>query len=163
MKLTMTEIYRCTPQAYVEAYFDPVGRQKREVDGLGGLSWTVVSNTQDQGERRLIADFTQRLDAPGPIRKLIGETTAFQEESWWREGSDVIDIVIRPQKMAKKLSIQGQYRVQGLEDGTSRVTFELEVQARIFGIGGLVEKMALKEAPDTFAKDAQYFNEHLAG
>ena len=68
-------------------------------------------------------------------------------------GSDVIRVVIRPERMREKLSITGAYRFAEQPDGTCRVTLEMEVVAKVFGIGGMIEKISAKEAPEGFAKD----------
>jgi hypothetical protein len=163
MLVSATEVYRCSPQRYIEQYFDPEGRKRRMVDGCKGVSWELLDKTEAGGERRMRAAFVQRLDAPKAVQKLFGETSRFEEVSVWREGSDEIQVTLIPDKMTDRMSLQGRYRVQDAGDGTSRVTLEMEVQVKIFGVGGLVEKMAAKELPKTFAKDAEYFNAHLVG
>ena len=162
MKVTATEIYRCTPEFYFDKYFDPESRKTRETEGVGSLSWDLIENTQEGGKRRIRAKFVEKLDAPAAIRKIFGETSAFEEDSVWREGSNVIDMDILPEKMAKKMSLKGRYIVDDQGDGTCKVTLEMEVKVKIFGLGGLIEKMATKEVPHTFGKDAKYFNEHIA-
>ncbi len=163
MLVSATEVYRCEPRRYIEQYFDPTGRERRMVNGCGGVSWELLDKQEEGGQRRMRAAFVERLDAPKAVQKLFGETSRFEEESVWREGSDEIQVALIPDKMTDRMSLRGRYKVADPGDGTSRVTLEIEVKVKIFGVGGLVEKMAAKELPKTFAKDAEYFNAHLAG
>lgn len=161
MKVTASAIFRCSAERYVAQYFDPESRHRRTV-GTGGISFTAHEVTREGPEWHMRAELVERVNAPLPVRKVFGETNRFEEESRWTVGSDVIRVVIRPEKMREKLSITGAYRFAEQPDGTTRVSIEVEVVAKVFGIGGMIEKMATKEVPDSFAADAAFFNENLA-
>lgn len=162
MKVSTSEVYRCPVEKYLEEYFNPEGRHRRVV-GAGGVSFSATEVRREAPEWTMRAELVEKLNAPAAIRKIFGETNRFEEESRWPVGGEVIQVVVRPDRMRDKLSIQMLYRLEGLPDGSCRVTLEMDIQARIFGIGGLVEKMAAKEMPHAFSKDAAFFNAHLVG
>ena len=162
MKVSTTEVFRCPVEKYFEEYFNPEGRHRRVV-GAGGVSFTAKEVRREAPEWTMRAELVEKLNAPAAIRKLFGETNRFEEESRWVVGTRMIEVKVRPDRMRDKLSIQMRYQMESLADGTCRVTLEMDIQARIFGIGGLVEKMAAKEMPHAFSKDAAFFNAHLVG
>ncbi|MDY0004766.1 MAG: DUF2505 family protein [Polyangia bacterium] len=160
MKVSTSEVYRCSVERYVEEYFNPEGRHRR-VAGAGGVSFSAKEVKREAPEWTMRAELVEKLNAPAPVRKLFGEINRLEEESRWAVGGDLIQVVVRPDRMRDKLSIQMLYRLEGLADGTCKVTLDMEIQARVFGVGGLIEKMAAKEMPEAFSKDAAYFNEHF--
>lgn len=161
MKVSVVEQYRCSKAHYLDHYFNPESRHSRVV-GMGGVSFTAQEVSRTETEWRMRAELVERSSMPAPIRSVFGATNRLEEDSVWVVGSDVIQVEIRPAKMRDKVTIRGNYRMNEKDDGTCEVTLELEVVAKIFGIGGMVEKMAAKEMPVSIAKDAAFFNKHIA-
>ena len=162
MILKAQVLYNCSPQFYLEQYFHEANRRKRELEGCGTVDYKVLESTRDGGVWHHLAESIERLNAPGPIRKLFGETSRFEEDATWKEGTNVLQVIYRPDTMQKKISIRGTMTAQDQGNGTCQVTAEIEFKVSIFGIGGLIEKMAAKEMPTHLQKDADYFNAHLA-
>jgi hypothetical protein len=162
MQLRTEAIYHCEPGLYLEQYFDEKGRSERETKGVGNVSFTVLES-HCQGEVwRHVAESVARLDAPMPVRKIFGETTRMEEHASWTRSTNTIDLEYKPQNLRNRISITGHIRVGPAGEGKCRVVVEMDVIFKIFGVGGLLEKLSAKEMPIAIEKDCAYFNEHLA-
>ena len=162
MQLRTEAIYHCEPEYYLEQYFDEAGRSRREVEGVGTVSFKVLESSREGGVWRHVAESIERVNAPMPVRKIFGETTRMEEHASWRQGTNVIQTEYRPDTMKKKISILTQIRVAPHGDGHCRITVEVEVLFKIFGIGRLLERFAAKEMPKAIEKDCAFFNAHMA-
>lgn len=162
MKLSHHAIYRCEPQFYLEQYFDAEKRAEREVKGCGTVEWKVLEASREGDVWSHVAEAFERVNAPGPVRKIFGETTRVQEHATWRRGTHLIELEHVPGTMRSKMTLQSRIRAEATGDGSTRITIDLEVKAKIFVVGGLIEKLAVKEMPTHIDKDAAYFNAHIA-
>ena len=162
MKVTHDAIYNCEPQFYLEQYFDAEGRAERELKGCDTVSFKVLESNRGDDVWTHLAESTERVNAPGPVRKLFGETTRIEERASWRRSTNNIEIVVTPDSMKSRLTIRSQIRADAAGDGRTRITITLDVTAKVFAVGGLIEKMAVKEMPVHVKKDAAYFNAHIA-
>jgi len=161
MKVSVVVRYRCSKARYLEQYFDPEGRHRRVV-GMGGVSFTAKEVNRTDTEWRMVGEMVERTNMPAPVRAILGSTNCLEERSLWVVGSDAIQVELRPVKMRDKVSIKGTYTIREQPDGTTEIAVDVDVVAKIFGIGGMVEKIAAKEMPLSFTKDAAFFNEHMA-
>lgn len=162
MKVREEAIFNSDPQFYLKSYFDEEGRIKREVEGVGTISYKIEQRSQEGGVWKHVARSVEPLDAPGPVRKIFGQTQTMFEEASWREGSDTIEVTYRPEKMADKVSIRSKIIAVPHGEGQCKVTIECDIQVKIFGIGGMIEKMAAKGIPTHLKRDCDYFNAHIA-
>lgn len=162
MLLRTEAIYHCEPEFYLEQYFDGEGRSKREVEGCGNISFSVLESHQDGEVWSHVAESISAIDAPMPVRKILGEKTRMEEHATWRRSTNTIEIEYKPDTLRKKISMLGSIRVGPTGDGHCRVVVEVDVIFKIFGVGGLLEKLSAKEMPKAIEKDVAYFNAHLA-
>jgi len=162
MLLRTEVIYHCEPEFYLEQYFDGDGRSEREVEGCGNLSFTVVETRRDGEVWSHVAESVSRIEAPLPVRKILGENTRMEEHASWRRSTNTIDVEYVPDTLRKRISIKGHIRVGPAGEGNCRVLVEVDVIFKIFGVGGLLEKLSAREMPKAITADCAYFNEHMA-
>lgn len=161
MKIQSQGIYNCTPKEFFEQTFNEKNRAERETKGCRAISYRVLSSDKDDRQWRQVAEVVDKIDAPGAIRKVFGETTTVEETSIWTVGTDTIKVSYKPDKMPNKITMQGEFRVTPHGDGSCKVIMDLEITVKIFGIGGMMEKLIAKELPEHMAKDVAYFNANM--
>jgi hypothetical protein len=132
-------------------------------EALGCSSFEILSETGDLASglsRRL--RFSQKVDAPAPVRKLFGESTTMEEEGRFDPASGKWSYQVIPGKMPDKVSIRGTtwLEPEGAEEVT-RVS-ELSFSVSIFAVGGLVEKYIAKQTEESMEKQARFIREYLA-
>jgi len=132
-------------------------------EALGASSFEVLAETGDVASglsRRL--RFTQKVDAPGPVRKLFGETTTMEEEGRFDPATSTWSFHLVPGSMPDKVTIRGKTWLEPEgADQVTRVT-ELTFTVSIFAVGGLVEKFIAKQNEESMEKQARFIREYLA-
>ncbi|MFT3770883.1 MAG: DUF2505 family protein [Minicystis sp.] len=63
--------------------------------------------------------------------------------------------------MADKLFTGGVIRAERIDDNKTRRVAEMTVEAKIFGVGGLIESSAEKQLRDGWDKSAAFMNKYL--
>jgi Protein of unknown function (DUF2505) len=162
MLLRTEATYHCDPEFYLEQYFEEKRRTEREVKGVGNISFSVLESHCEGEVWSHVAESVSRLDAPMPVRKILGETTRMEEHATWRRSTNTIDVEYKPDNLRKRISVKGHIRVGPAGEGKCHIVVEMDVIFKIFAVGGMLEKLSAKEMPIAIEKDCAYFNEHLA-
>ncbi len=84
--------------------------------------------------------FVQRMDAPAPVRKLFGETTSMEEDGRFDPATKRWNFRMIPDRMADKLEITGETWLEERGPGRVERISDLNVNVKIFAVGGLVEQ-----------------------
>jgi hypothetical protein len=145
-----------------EIFFDHALVERMYKEALGCTSVAFLEDTGDttSGRTRRLA-FTQKLDAPAPIRKLFGETTTMEERGQFDPATHRWRFTMVPDRMADKLRIAGETWLEPAGDGRVERVMSIEYTVSIFGIGGLVEKFMASATEESFEKQVQFTREHL--
>jgi hypothetical protein len=164
MRSTIRDTFDLGKEAFWrDVFFDRRFLQRLYMEALGCESFEVVAESGDLGSgltRRL--RFTQKIDAPAPVRKLFGETTTMEEDGRFDPQAGVWRYRMIPSKMPDKVSISGTTSLE--PDGEHRVTrvAELDFAVSIFGVGGLVEKYMAKQTTESMERQARFTRAYIA-
>ncbi len=129
------------------------------------LSCVSVSFLEDSGDvpagRSRRFTFTQKLDAPGPIRKIFGETTTMEERGQFDVAKKRWRFTMSPDRMGDKVKISGETWLEPAGDGRVERVDEIDYSVSIFGVGGLVEKFMASATGESFAKQAAFTRSYI--
>ena len=89
---------------------------------------------------------TPQDNMPGFIKKLIGGGFHYEETVTHQKGSDTVTGNMVPSVMRDKLKMNYTMRVRPDGDNACRRSMEWEVEVKIFGVGGQIEKFAAVES-----------------
>lgn len=108
--------------------------------GLGGsdLQITAWSESPDGAFQRALS-FTPKMQAPGPVKKVLGDAFRCNEEGHFDPSTRTWRFQYLSPAMGKKITVNGTQTTGPHPDGCE-VTCRLEVKVSIFGVGRLVEK-----------------------
>ena len=154
--------FHCDPETYFKELFNYDARKRRETEGRGALSFEVRESHTEGSEWSHKVAFEEKVDAPAPVRKLLGETTVVEEEMKWRPGEKVAHVTYSPSTLGDKTHISGTLKADPTGDGHSKVTMETELRIKVFAVGKVMEKVAADKLRKDFKKDVDYFNRVLA-
>ncbi|MBX3208350.1 MAG: DUF2505 domain-containing protein [Labilithrix sp.] len=155
---TMRHDLDCTPERFWELFFDNE-LQKRIFADLGFPKWEVVEMKETEAEVVRIVRAIPKLDAPGPVAKLLGSGFGYTEEGRFDRATKVYRFAIKPSTLADKLKNEGSVKVEPAGDGKCTRIVEIVAEAKIFGVGGMIEKMTEKSHRDGWEKSARVFND----
>jgi uncharacterized protein DUF2505 len=107
---------------------------------------------------------------PAVLEKLVGDSFAYEEHgtldraksewTWRMQQPESTD----PKKKGKKeiVSTRGVIRVAPAGDGKCRRTDEMQIEAKMFGVGGIIESTVEKEVRSVWTKELAFLTQWLA-
>lgn len=157
MKLTLRHDLPCTPDEFWDAFFDPEVNDAMYRDALGCTDVTIEEQTGDRetGLHRVLRS-TQPLDAPGPVKKLMGDTATTTETGDFADGT--WRFTMRPDTMGDKIQISGTITAEPTDAGCTRV-FEMEAKVKILAIGKVFEATIDKQTREAQDATAEFLRE----
>lgn len=164
MQFTIRDRYACGAAHFWDAiFFDRAYNEALFREGLGFPQFEVLrQETSAEGVVRRHIRVMPRLDAPAPIRKLVGDALVYEEDG--RYDPAVGHFVSRtvPNRLADKFNLTADLWLEPVGLTASDRVVRFEVSARILGLGGLVEKFVERSLRDNYGRSAAFTNRWLA-
>lgn len=157
-KASTTNTFDCDVETFWKVFLSKEYNQKFYLEELGFKSFEVVS--QDETTRRLRV--VPKLNMPGPVMKLLGDSFGYEEEGRFDAAKNTWHWKMIPNTMAEKLKTEGSVRVESAGEGKCRRIDEVTMEAKVFGIGGLIESSTEKEIRSAWDKETGFFRRYLA-
>jgi hypothetical protein len=161
-KVHLSHEIHCSPAAFWKLYFDPeftaaVVREAIKVDDFKILKF-------EENEREIVRVTTgrPRLNAPAAIQKVIGDNFSYTEEVHFDRKSETLRWQIRLSSFTEKTRNEGTLRVESLAPDRIRRIADAEVEAKIFGMGGIMESAMEKQMMEGWTAGAAFTNKWIA-
>lgn len=107
-----------------------------------------------------------KMELPSTLEKAFGSTIAYTEDASFDKPTRVWRWRMTPSTLAEKLRLEGTVRAETLPGGRVRRIADIEIEAKVFGLGGLIESAAesnLRRGWDDSARlMTRWFNERRA-
>jgi len=126
-----------------------------------GLQRTPVANEDKDGTVRRVVKVAPEREIPAPVQKVLGgariEYTEHAEYVWgsgagtWKTVSSLL---------TDKVKSSGTFRFVEVPGGVER-TVEGDIDVKIFGLGGLVEKFIVADVEKSYDKAAEFTRKWL--
>lgn len=157
---TASVVLPCSVDRFWSVYLDPAYIKALYLDELKYKGLEVLEVTATSRKLRVVP----KLNMPGPIESLIGDSFAYEDHGtlnaarteWtWRM---VQPAQLDPRAKPKKdvVTTRGVVRLAALGENECRRSDELTIEAKIFGLGGLIESSAEKEARAAWVKEFEF-------
>lgn len=158
----VTHEINCNVETFWKTFFDKEFNEKLYKEGLGFPEFSVVSQNETDDKITRKCAGKPKMNMPGPVMKLLGDGFRYTEEGSFDKATKVWRWKMTPSTLADKLRQEGTLKVEPIGDNKVRRTAELINEAKVFGIGGLLESSAEKTLREGWDKSAAYMNEWLA-
>lgn len=156
----------CPPEAFWRVYLDPEYIRALYLGALGYKACEVLEVTDHSRKLRVVP----KMSLPGPVEALLGDGFAYEDHgtldrarnewTWRMVQPAVLDPRAKPRKNV--VTTRGIVRVAPTGEGRSRRTDELVIEARLFGVGGMIEALAEKETRAAWAKERALLDSWIA-
>jgi hypothetical protein len=163
MRIQMDHEYRCGVDTFWDKmFFDDEYNRRLYLDGLRFKAFEVLSleDKPDTIVRRLRG--TPTSDMPKTVEKVVGADLSYVEELVFDKKTRRARFKTTPATMADKLRIEGSIWAEPSGTGRIRRRVDMDFEAKIFGVGGLIEKFGSKAFVDNFEAAASWTNRWLA-
>lgn len=154
---TTSALLPCTPDTFWASFLDESYLRALYLDELDARAFDVLEIGDASRKLRIVP----KMKLPAPVAKLIGESFAYEEHGtldramneWtWRMVQPAnLDPKSKPRKDA--VTMHGTVRIEPAGDGHCHRTDIFTVEAKIFGLGALLESTIEKELKTARAKE----------
>jgi len=160
-KFTVTHEINCNAETFWKVFFDKDFNIKLYKENLGFPEFTIVEQRETDSEIVRKVNGTPKMEVPGPVAKVLGSNFGYKEEGTFNTSTKLWKWKMIPSTMADKLRNEGTLRIEAIGDTKVRRIADLVIEAKVFGIGGLIESSAEKQLRDGWDKSAKFMNEWL--
>lgn len=164
MKFTLRHPYHVGPKTFWrDVFFDPAYNEALYRTALEFEAFKVVEETAppDGRHTRKLA-VTPKLDAPGPIKKVLGDSISYVEEGHLDLARPSWIVKVIPSKLADKARITSEMWLERTGTGQSDRVAEFDISVNMFAVGGLFEKFLEKTMRESYQKATEFTNKWLA-
>ena len=164
---TAYAVLPCTPDTFWASFLDESYLRALYLDELESREFVVLEVSDVSRKLRIVPN----LKLPAPVAKLIGESFAYEEHGtldratgeWtWR--------MLQPANLGPKskprkdaVAMNGTTRIEPSGNAHCRRTDTFSVEAKIFGLGGLIESTIDKELQRARTMEYAFLAQWLEG
>lgn len=112
------------------------------------------------GERR--ARVWPNKNVPQALIPLIGDKLGFVEEGTCDDDAERYDFRVVPSSFSERIRVGGTVVTRPLSEQTCERTVTFEIEARMFGIGRLVENLLESGTRDSYDKNLSFIKAYFA-
>jgi hypothetical protein len=162
---TTSALLPCTPEAFWAAFLNESYLEALYLDELGYRAFAVIEIGETSRKLRIVP----KMKLPAPVAKLIGDSFAFEERGTLdRANGEWTWRMVQPANIDSKtkarkdvVMMHGTVRIEASSDGHCRRTDEFAIEAKVFGLGGLIESSIEKELLNARTKEYAFLTRWL--
>jgi|RhiMethySRZTD1v2_1073278.scaffolds.fasta_scaffold82958_5 uncharacterized protein DUF2505 len=157
-------IFNCSEDTFWnKVFFDADYNKRLFREELAFPRWEEVSK-EDKGDqiRRVIEIVPKMADLPGPLKKLAGDGVSYREEGIFDKKTRRYKVTIHPNRLSDKLFIKGELFTEPAGDNKCKRIYLASVEAKVFGVGGMLEKRVISDIQAGYDAGARFTNKYLA-
>ncbi len=139
MKFSLSFEVAGAPEEFFGWFFAPVREDDLYKGELTYRSYEMVA--QRESEERVVrrTRFQRGVQLPEPVAKLFGGNFGEIEDGTFEKADRLWTWRVTPSSLADKIRHEGSLRAEDAGGTRSRLGLELTYEAKVFGVGGLLE------------------------
>lgn len=162
-EVRLEHVHNCCVDTFWKVFFDVDYQAALFRDGLRFPLFEQLSFEEtDKQIRRVIRVKPRVVGVPAPVKKLIGDGVSYEEHGVFDKTSRNFKYRIQTSRLVDKMKLEGVMYALPAGEGKSKRVFELTVVAKVFGVGGVIEKQIISDTTRDYATGAQFTNKYLA-
>ena len=157
-------VFNCSEDTFWDKiFFDDEFNRRLYSEALEFPVFDVEANDDRGDSVSRVTNVVPKLGPmPGPLKKLIGDGLGYKEEGTYEKKTRRYTTTITPNKLADKMKIKGLMYTEAAGDGKCTRIFECNVVAKVFGVGGLLEKQIIGDMKTSYDKAAEFTNQYIS-
>lgn len=161
-KFTVTHEIPCNADTFWKLFFDKAFNEEMFLKDLGFPKYEIKEQRENEREIFRKVAGQPKMNLPGPVAKLLGSGFSYTEEGTLDKNTKIWSFKMIPSTLADKLRNEGTMRIEPIGENRVRRIADLVAEAKVFGIGGLIESSAEKELREGWDKSALFFKKWLS-
>jgi len=142
-------------------FFDHEFNRQLYLVQLGFPEWLILNETDNGSEIVRQVKVSPKQDAPGPVQKLLGDRFSYIEDGKFDKATKQYRFKITPSSMAERINTSGVMRIETIQPKRIRRVIELDIEVKIFGVGGMIESYTAKATKESYDKTATFTQKWL--
>jgi hypothetical protein len=161
--VTFSHEINCDEATFWELFLDKEFNERLYKDGLGFPEWQIVEQVETDAEVRRTTKGKPKLkNIPGPVAKILGDSFGYTETGSMDKKTKVWRYKLTPTVLADKIRQEGTLKIQPAGDNKVKRVVDLVIEAKVFGIGGMLESTTEKQLRDGWDTSAAFMNKWIA-
>lgn len=158
-------VYDCSAEVFwTKIFLDDEYNRKLFLDALHYTDWKVLRSEERGHEVHRVIECTPALpsDLPGALKRLLGDGLGYEEHGVLDREKQRYRVDVKPRSLASKMTITGELSTEPLGPHSCRRIYVPKVEARVLGVGGMIEQRLLDDIEKSYNKSAQFTNRWIA-
>ncbi len=156
--LNLRHEINCSVDHFWKVFFDKEFNSTLFLQELGFPEFEVLKHEESESSIQRTVRGMPKMDMPKPVMKLLGDGFSYEESGTFDRSSGVWKWTMTPARLAGKLRNEGTVTCEAIGDDKCRRIAVIEIEAKIFGVGGLIESSSVKQMTDGWNRSANYMN-----
>jgi hypothetical protein len=120
--------------------------------------WKLLDSKETETEIVRNVKAVPKMEAPAAVAKLLGSSFGYDEEGRFDKATKTLKFVIKTNVMTDKLKNEGTVKCEPRGEGKSTRVVEITAEAKVFGLGGVIESSFEKSFRVGWQKSAEFIN-----
>lgn len=143
-------------------FFDEAFNRAMYLGHLQFQDWRIIEQRETDAEIiRVVSVIPKVGDLPGAIKSLIGDTLSYTERGTYSKHHRRHHVNVIPSALADKISVTGDTWAEELGPNRCNRIFAGQVSAKIFGVGGIIEKRIIADLQLSYNAGAVFTADYL--
>lgn len=158
LEFTLNHEIHCSAERFWALFFDAEFTEEMIVGGLGFASCDIDEIETRGNKRHRDMRVVPKLDIPAAVAKLLGPKLGYTERGVFDEDIEVWDHHLELSVLSDRIRMGGKVRAEPAGENRCRRIAELWCEAKILGLGKIIEKAAEKNMRDGWGRSADWMN-----
>ncbi|HTJ85062.1 MAG TPA: DUF2505 family protein [Polyangiaceae bacterium] len=159
---TLTHEIQCDEETFWKLFLDKEFNEALYRGALEFPEWNVEEQTETEHEiKRRTKGRPKLKNIPGPVAKILGDSFGYVETGAMDKAKKVWKYKLTPSTMAEKIKQEGTLRIEKAGDKKVKRFVELTIEAKVFGIGGMLESTTEKQLREGWETSAVFMNKWI--
>ena len=154
---TMRHELDCDPERFWKLFFEE-DFNIALFKALEFPAWKLVETKETDKEITRMVKATPKMDAPAAVVKLLGSSFGYDEEGRFDKATKTHKFIIKTNVMTEKLRNEGTVKCEPRGEGKSTRVVEIIAEAKVFGLGGMIESSFEKSFRTGWQQSADFIN-----
>jgi Protein of unknown function (DUF2505) len=162
-RFSVSHEINCSVAAFWKLFLDKTFNESLYKDALKFNGWTQLDLVENDKTITRKCSGQPKVNMPGPVMKLMGSNFGYTEVGIFDKTALTWKWTLTPSALADRVKQEGTVRVESVGDGSKvRRTAELMIDAKVFGLGGIIESSAEKQLREGWDSSARFMNDYIA-
>jgi hypothetical protein len=161
-KVHLSHEINCSPEVFWKLYFDPAFTEALLREAIKVDDFKIVKLEETDQEIVRVTTGKPRISAPAAVQKMIGNNFSYTEEARFDRKTQTLRWKISLSTFTDKTRNEGVMRLEPIGTDRVRRIADAEVEAKIFGMGGMMESGMEKQMTEGWAEGAAFTNRWIA-